>query len=143
MILKTISTKPRLNRVQRESKEQEWLVKWFELKYKDELIVASANGGSRNAREGANLKRTGVRAGVPDLQIFAARRGYNGLLIEMKAPKSLTSTKIKYRGRITVKQEEVIRKLNEKNYLAVVAWGWLEGKQFIDWYFSDETEEGF
>ena len=46
------------------------------------------NGGSRNKREAANLKRQGVRAGVPDLCIPVAKGGYHGLYIEMKAGKN-------------------------------------------------------
>lgn len=119
--------------MQRERKEQEWLVQWFKLKYKDEIIAASANGGRRDCKEAMNLKREGVLAGMPDIQIFAARHGYNGLLIEMKAPQSSTKAK----GRLTTKQTEILKRLNEKNYLAQVAWGWLEAKDIIDYYFDE------
>lgn len=42
------------------------------------------NGGSRNKIEATNLKRQGVKSGVPDIAIAAARSGYNSLFIEMK-----------------------------------------------------------
>mgnify|MGYP004433785991 CR=1 FL=1 len=38
----------------------------------------------RDARTAANLKRQGVKAGVPDLHLPVARGGYNGLYIELK-----------------------------------------------------------
>lgn len=47
-----------------------------------------ANGGSRNPREGANLKRMGVLAGMPDLALWWD--GGHGL-IELKAGKGKLS----------------------------------------------------
>lgn len=120
--------------MQRERKEQEWLVQWFWLKYKDELIVASANGGRRDLREAANMKREGVLPGMPDLQIFKAKRGYHGLLIEMKAPGNALVAK----GRLSMVQKSRINKLNAEGYFAKAAWGWLEARELIDWYFGEE-----
>ena len=48
------------------------------------LLVASANGGSRDGREGKNLKKQGVRSGFPDLQLLIANESKNGLFIELK-----------------------------------------------------------
>lgn len=42
------------------------------------------NGGFRNAREGAALKRQGVKAGFPDVAIFEPRGEFHGLFIEIK-----------------------------------------------------------
>lgn len=42
------------------------------------------NGGSRNWIEAVNLKRGGVKAGVPDFCIPMARKGHHGLYIELK-----------------------------------------------------------
>jgi hypothetical protein len=54
---------------------------WPELR----LLYHCPNGGSRNPIEAANLKRLGVRAGVPDLHLPIARGGYHGLWIELKS----------------------------------------------------------
>lgn len=54
--------------------------KWPELK----LLHHIPNGGRRNAKEAAKLKRMGVLAGVADLHLPVARAGYIGLYIEMK-----------------------------------------------------------
>lgn len=43
----------------------------------------TANGGKRNAREAARLKKHGVRAGVSDLVLFYAG---NLFALELKAP---------------------------------------------------------
>lgn len=123
-------------KIQWERKHQEWLVQWFKLQYPDYLIVASANGGTRNKIEAANLKRSGVLAGVPDLQIFVARRGYHGLLIEMKDPGSTTRMK----GKLSMLQKLVLNKLNAQGYHAVVCWGFEAAKDLIKWYLGEGND---
>lgn len=59
-------------------------ITWFRLAYKDCIIFAVGNGGSRNTIEAVNLKRSGVLAGVSDLIIVARR---NVLFVEMKTAK--------------------------------------------------------
>ena len=44
----------------------------------------SPNGGYRNPIEAAKFKRLGTSAGWPDLIIPKARKGYHGLLLELK-----------------------------------------------------------
>lgn len=58
--------------------------RWPELEY----IYHVPNGGSRNAREAANLKAQGVKPGVPDLELPVARGAYTGLHIELKHGKN-------------------------------------------------------
>jgi hypothetical protein len=82
-----------------ESNEQQALIEWAQLqecKYSElRLLYACPNGGWRDAREAARLKKEGVKPGVPDLFLPVpgsmkskltpgARRRYNGLYIEMK-----------------------------------------------------------
>lgn len=55
------------------------------------LLYHIPNGGSRNGAEAANLKRQGVKSGVPDLHWPVARGAYIGLWIEMKYDKGDTS----------------------------------------------------
>jgi len=119
--------------MQRERREQEYTVQWCRLKYPKVLIVASANGGSRNPVEAKNLKRSGVYAGFPDLQVFKACRGYHGLLVEMKAPKGENNAK----GRVTKLQQDCLQYLCDHGYYAVVAYGFEEAKRVIDWYLGE------
>ena len=58
--------------------------RWPELEY----IHHIPNGGSRYAKEAAHLKAQGVRPGVPDLELPAARGAYTGLHIELKHGKT-------------------------------------------------------
>lgn len=121
-------------RQQRERREQQAFVRWFNIQHPEILIVASANGGSRNLLEAANMKRDGVLAGMPDIQVFRASNGYHGLLIEMKAPKDGKSGP----GRLSVVQKLRMQQLNDAGYLAVPAWGWLQAKEIVEEYLNDE-----
>lgn len=49
-----------------------------------ELLNASANGEKRDKRAGTRLKKSGVKAGMPDLHLPVARGEYHSLYIEMK-----------------------------------------------------------
>ena len=84
------------------------------------------NGGSRNKKEAKNLKRQGVKAGVPDLCIPVARRGYHGLFIEMKYGKN----------KLTEKQAEWLTLLNDNGYKAVCCYGFDDAMKAIDWYLG-------
>lgn len=48
------------------------------------LILAIPNGGARSAVTGARMRRTGTRAGVPDLFLPVARKCCAGLWLEIK-----------------------------------------------------------
>lgn len=70
----------------KESVIQEMCVRWFRLQFPSigNLLFAVPNGGSRNIREAANLKKEGVTAGVSDLIFLFPCGGYGALCIEMK-----------------------------------------------------------
>lgn len=53
-----------------------------------ELMFHVPNEGKRSVYSGAELKRAGLKKGVPDVMLPVARKGYNGLAIEMKAGKN-------------------------------------------------------
>ncbi|WP_160067531.1 VRR-NUC domain-containing protein [Sphingobacterium bovisgrunnientis] len=67
-----------------ESDIQKSCVDWFTLKYQNRglgLIVSIPNEGRRNARTGGRLKKMGLKAGFPDLQIIKEK---DILFVEMK-----------------------------------------------------------
>lgn len=72
-----------------ESSEQKALIEWCE--YEKVPIFHIPNGGTRNPREAAELKRQGVKPGVPDLFIPLPRGGKHGMFIEMKYGKNKTT----------------------------------------------------
>ena len=69
-------------RIDNEAGAQETLFNWAQYQYARypelELLYHIPNGGKRDARTAANLKRQGVKAGVPDLHLPVALGGPNG-----------------------------------------------------------------
>ena len=66
-----------------------------------DYLFAIPNGGSRDVREAMNLKASGVKAGVWDLQLPIARHGFHGLWVEMKhGDNDLTDKQIEWRDRM-------------------------------------------
>lgn len=120
-------------RIDYESGAQETLFNWIEWqleKYPElELAFHIPNGGKRNAREAANLKRQGVKAGVPDICLPVARGGYHGLYIELKVGNN----------KPTEKQKEWQKKLNKQGYLSVVRYGWQQAAQTLTEYLEMGT----
>lgn len=113
------------NRKRSEATEQEALIQWCgyqqgqypELK----LIYHIPNGGSRNTLEAANLKRQGVKAGVPDLCLPVARKGFHGLYIEMKYGRNKT----------TENQKEWLEELGIQGYCTAVCYGMEEAQKVL------------
>ena len=95
------------------------------------------NGGNRDARTGAKMKRQGTKKGFPDVQIFDVPEemeevpGYmlSGIVIELKRRNGNPSD-------VRKEQQEWLRKLGARNWITKVAFGaddainWLEG---LEW----------
>ena len=118
------------NRRRSEATEQETLIQWCgwqQGKYPElKLIYHVPNGGSRNTLEAANLKRQGVKAGVPDLCLPVARNGFHGLYIEMKYGKNKT----------TENQKEWLEELTAQGYFTTVCYGAEEAERIIARYLQ-------
>lgn len=87
-----------------EASEQKALIKWCE--YANIPIFHIPNGGTRNPKEAAELKRQGVKPGVPDLFIPLPRGSKHGMFIEMKYGKN----------KLTEKQEKWLSYLSQQGY---------------------------
>ena len=102
-------------RLDDESGHQEALFSWAayrtglmpELQY----MYHVPNGGKRDKATAAVLKRQGVKAGVPDIMLPAARAGYHGLYIELKAGENTTTKKQKEWLEYLRQQELLYRRL--------------------------------
>jgi hypothetical protein len=64
------------------------------------------NGGNRNYKEAAKMKREGVKAGIPDICICEPRGAYHGFYIELKVGYNKPSNK----------QQEVMDQLKVRGY---------------------------
>lgn len=113
-----------------EAQEQKFLFQWAmlaEREYPDiQLLHHIPNGGKRNAREAASLKKQGVKAGVPDLCLPVARDGYHGLYIELKVGRNKTSEN----------QNKWLEMLMKQKYRVAVCYGWREAADIIEDYLS-------
>lgn len=121
-------------RMQSEATEQERLISWTQYQYSKypelKLLFHIPNGGSRNTLEAANLKRQGVKAGVPDLCLPVARQNYHGLYIEMKWGKNKT----------TENQKWWLQALQEQGYKTAVCYGADEAIKVIRDYLGSEEK---
>jgi hypothetical protein len=120
---------------QSEAKIQTELFKWAASssgKYPElKLMFHVPNGGSRNAIEAANLKRQGVKAGVPDICLPVARSGFHGLYLELKSDG----------GRLQDTQKTWLDDLNKQGYKAVTVYGFDEAKAAIENYLCKITKD--
>lgn len=114
-----------------EADEQKLLFDWLELaeiKYPElELAYHVANEGRRSYWTGYELKRQGMRPGVPDICIPVPRGQYGALYIEMKRPRG---------GRVTNEQRWWIDHLNRAGNYAVVCHGFDEARDVILHYIT-------
>lgn len=121
-----MSINKELNVLGNEAKEQ---IKLFDIcKYIKgcEFMFAVPNGGHRNYLEAVNLKRQGVRSGVPDLMLPVPKGKYHGLFIEMKFGKN----------KPTKNQTEYIDYLNSVGYSAIVCYSCDEALETIKKYLT-------
>lgn len=110
--------------MQAEAMEQQAVVQYCRLMKIP--IFAIPNGGRRDAKEAYYMKLSGVTAGVPDLCVRKARRGYHALFIEMKYGNN----------KPTAAQKQTIAELNEDGYLARVCYSAEEAISLIAWYMD-------
>ncbi len=87
-------------------------LKWLNFQHPEVFDVTSSfpNGGVREPRYGARLKREGMKKGFPDLGIFYPCGDYPGMFIEFKNEK----------GRVSTEQKDIISKLQVKGYHCVI-----------------------
>ena len=93
--LAKLGVKGRAKRRELERPHQVALIKWVRT-VRDiypalKLLYAVPNDGDRNLRVARKLKAEGVLAGVADLCLPAARRGYHGLYLEMKSEEGVAT----------------------------------------------------
>ncbi len=86
----------------------------------------SPNEAKRDPKTGARLKRMGMSAGFPDIEIPVPRHGKHGLYIELKTKK----------GRLSDAQREWLELLTANGYEAQMARGLDEAIEIIRDYFA-------
>ena len=114
-----------------EAQEQETLFDWHKKMTGEypvlRLMHHIPNGGSRNPVEARNLRMQGVKAGVPDIFLPCARKGYHGLYIELKRQRG---------GRVSPEQRQMIADLREQGYKVEVCAGFDAAREVIEEYLE-------
>lgn len=100
--------------------------------YIRQVTFSIPNGGKRDIREAARLKRQGVTPGVPDIFCAHPAGPYHGLFIEMKRPFVKKSNK----PSLTSSQVMMISAFRLKGYRVEVCYGFKEALDLIVNYWS-------
>ena len=104
------------------------------------LWTATANGGRRDRRTAASLKKQGVKRGVPDILIFDPPPSGvgSGLAIELKRPRESGRA----RGRVSEHQRIWCERLRACGWRAEIAYGYDHALEIIKsaGYLKDERE---
>lgn len=120
-----------------ESEEQQTVFQWARMsegKHPElKLLHHIPNGGLRNKPVAVRMTAEGVRRGVPDMCLPAARGPYHGLYIELKRVKG---------GKVSPEQKEWIQGLREQGYCATVCRGADDAIKTIGWYLSQPRRGG-
>ncbi len=122
------------NQYPTEAQEQKTIIAYFSHNWVGQYLIHIPNGGSRSsAREGANLKAMGVRAGVSDLFLaypsgWLDRGDYNsveycGLWLELKRQVSAYASEAAAYKLVTDKQRDWLELMENKGYRSEVAYG--------------------
>ena len=126
-----------------EEKEQRAVIQWSELaripgtnsKVRD-YIFAIPNGGLRNKREAARLKRQGVTPGVSDLFLAYPCGSIHGFWIEMKKQRKDFSTPAMVHCAVTDLQKQWLQRMEDVNYMTAVCYGAHEAIEAIQTYLG-------
>lgn len=112
----------------KEEEEQKALFKWC--CENGVQLVHIPNERKCNAATGARLALQGVRKGFPDNFIVGARKGFNGLFIELKRNSKTLS-------KVSREQKQWLRYLNNNGYKAIVCYGAEEAIREIKNYLEE------
>lgn len=99
---------------------------WIRLHKLDGFIWHVANERKCSLRQGALLKRMGVKAGVSDIFVAKASRSFHGMFLEVKTKK----------GKATPSQKKFIEDMRMEGYEAVIAYGADEAIGWIQAYLN-------
>ncbi|MBR1708816.1 MAG: VRR-NUC domain-containing protein [Clostridia bacterium] len=117
-----------------EDTEQEMLFRWARIsegKHPElRMMYAIPNGGYRHLHTAVRMKRTGTKAGVPDICLPVPRGSYHGMYIELKRLKG---------GHVSEEQKRWIQALKQQGYCVVVAYGAYDAIECIKSYLSGES----
>lgn len=111
-----------------EAQEQIAVIEYCELK--GYPVFHIPNEGKRSIYTGANLKRQGLRKGVPDLCIPRAVGDFHGLYIEMKSKE----------GKLSREQMQWLQLLQSEGFCALCCYGADKAIELIELYMAGRVK---
>ena len=97
-----------------------------------ELLFAIPNAGAGAQRgQAGKMRAEGVKAGVLDVCLPVARRGFHALYLELKRS---------HGGRLSPAQRSWIERLAREGNCVRVCHGWDEARVVLEWYDAAATE---
>lgn len=96
--------------------------------------IASVKLTEAQATRNASIQKRGFK--TPDLIIFAPRRDYHGLFIELKVKTPYKKDGTLLENAHLKAQEETIKNLRELGYYADFKWNFEDVVKLIDWYLN-------
>lgn len=128
--------KPKTVKTPKESDEQTVLFKYLWGAKRLSLAYSTQNGvkigGARKFGIITQMKKTGLKKGIPDVCIPYARGGFHALYIEMKRQKG---------GIISDDQQQIAECLRAEGNKVVFCKGFDDAKKAVDDYFSKQPSE--
>jgi len=109
-----------------ESDLQKLCVKYLMLAHPHCFFYHSPNEGKRSPQYWNWLKSLGTKTGMLDLLIFDAKKGFNGLAIELKSGK----------GTLTKNQKDMIKNFELVNWQVYICSSFESFQKAVDDYFS-------
>ena len=110
------------------------LIRWADMAAANQpelrLLHAIPNAAVRSPRQGAAMKREGLRPGCHDLALPVPRGGYGGLYIKLKRPASPGKPK----GALSGEQRDWLQMLALAGNRVEVCWGWEQAREAIERY---------
>jgi hypothetical protein len=98
-----------------------------------DVMYAIPNGGKRNKREAGRFKAQGVKAGVSDIHLPIASKGYHGLWVELKKPKVKGD---KSPPKVSPAQKSWLEIMEKAGHYCVVSYGADEARAAINDYLG-------
>lgn len=121
-----------------EAQEHLMLCTYIKQNYPDVIFTTDCSGLRVTMGTARKLPYLRSGNGIPDILIFEPRGGYHGLMIEMKATGVIVNKKdgtIRHDEHL-IEQNEVLRHLRAKGYMAEFAMGFEQGKALVDAYMK-------
>ena len=117
---------------------QKQVCKYLSLQYRDILFLSDTIAilmltGAQKGRNGS-IQKKGFHC--PDLLILEPRKGYSGLMIELKVKSPYKKDGSLRKDEHLENQQKSIDKLQEKGYKSLFSWSLNQTKEIIDNYLA-------